>query len=105
MLVRPARREDAEGIADVHVLTWRAAYAHIFGAERVAEIGDGRRAQWEERLANPLTPACPAFNRCPLHGREGDITSRCRALIRSQPFPPRLAERVTGNRPGGRGIH
>jgi len=53
VLVRPASREDAAAIADVHVLTWRAAYAHIFGAERVAEIGDGRRAQWDERLADP----------------------------------------------------
>ena len=54
MLVRPARREDAAAIADVHVRTWRAAYEHVFGAERLAGIGDGRRARWEERLADPL---------------------------------------------------
>ena len=53
MLVRPARREDAAAIADVHVLTWQTAYEHVFGAERLADIGSGRRAQWEERLANP----------------------------------------------------
>ena len=53
MLVRPARREDAAAIADVHVQTWQATYEHVFGAERVAGIGDGRRAQWEERLAAP----------------------------------------------------
>ncbi len=53
MLVRPARREDAAAIADVHVLTWQAAYAHVFGAERLAGIGDRRRAQWEAWLADP----------------------------------------------------
>ena len=53
MLVRPARREDAAAIADVHVRTWQAAYEHVFGAERLARIGDGRRAQWEEWLADP----------------------------------------------------
>jgi ribosomal protein S18 acetylase RimI-like enzyme len=53
VLVRPARREDAAAIADVHVLTWQTAYEHVFGAERLADIGRGRRAQWEERLANP----------------------------------------------------
>ena len=53
MLVRPARREDAAAIADVHVLTWQTAYEHVFGAERLAGIGDGRRMLWEQRLANP----------------------------------------------------
>ena len=53
MLVRPARRDDAAAIADVHTLTWQAAYEHVFGAERLAGIGDRRREQWVERLANP----------------------------------------------------
>jgi ribosomal protein S18 acetylase RimI-like enzyme len=53
VLVRTARREDAAAIADVHVRTWQAAYEHIFGAERLAGIGEGRRARWEEQLANP----------------------------------------------------
>jgi GNAT superfamily N-acetyltransferase len=53
VLVRPACREDAAAIADVHVLTWQAAYEHVFGAERLAGIGERRRTQWEERLANP----------------------------------------------------
>jgi len=52
VLVRPARREDAAAIADIHVRTWQAAYEHVFGAERLAGVGD-RRTQWEERLANP----------------------------------------------------
>jgi ribosomal protein S18 acetylase RimI-like enzyme len=51
--VRPARREDAAAIADVHVRTWQTAYEHIFDAERLAGIGDRRRTQWEEWLADP----------------------------------------------------
>jgi GNAT superfamily N-acetyltransferase len=54
VLVRPARREDAAAIADVHVRTWQAAYEDVFGAERLAGIGD-RRAQWESWLADPRT--------------------------------------------------
>ena len=53
MRVRPARREDAAAIADVHARTWQAAYEPVFGAERLAGIGDRRRAQWEEWLADP----------------------------------------------------
>ena len=53
MLVRPARREDAAAIADVHVQTWQAAYAHIFGADRLAGLGDRRRTQWEDWLGDP----------------------------------------------------
>jgi GNAT superfamily N-acetyltransferase len=53
VLVRPAHREDAAAIADVHVETWQATYAHIFGAERLAGIGDRRRTQWESWLADP----------------------------------------------------
>jgi len=48
VLVRPARPEDAAEIADVHVLTWQTAYEHVFGAERLAGIGERRRAQWAE---------------------------------------------------------
>ena len=60
MLVRPARREDAAAIADVHVRTWQAAYEHIFGAKRLAGIEERRRIQWEEWLAHPQ-PSWQAF--------------------------------------------
>ncbi len=30
------------------MLTWQVAYEHVFGAERLAGIGERRRAQWEE---------------------------------------------------------
>jgi GNAT superfamily N-acetyltransferase len=43
MLIRAARPEDAAAVADVHVRTWQAAYEHVFGAERLAQIDPGRR--------------------------------------------------------------
>jgi GNAT superfamily N-acetyltransferase len=40
---------DAAAIAEVHVRSWQSAYAHVFGAERLAGIDvDQRRAQWEQ---------------------------------------------------------
>ena len=40
MEIRRASVSDAAGIAEVHVRTWQAAYAHAFGAERLAGISD-----------------------------------------------------------------
>ena len=38
----------------MHVRTWQAAYAHVFGAKRLATIDlDARTAGWRERLAEP----------------------------------------------------
>jgi L-amino acid N-acyltransferase YncA len=52
MEIRRATREDAAAIADVHVRTWQAAYEHVFGADRLAEIdASRRRAGWERSLA------------------------------------------------------
>jgi ribosomal protein S18 acetylase RimI-like enzyme len=54
--VRPARAEDAAAIARVHVGTWRVAYAHVFGLERLAGIDlDARTRQWERWLAGDVT--------------------------------------------------
>ena len=36
MQIRRARPDDAAAIAEVHALTWRAAYEHVFGAELLA---------------------------------------------------------------------
>ena len=36
MQVRRARPDDAAAIAEVHARTWRVAYEHVFGAERLA---------------------------------------------------------------------
>jgi len=53
--VRPARVEDAAAIADVHVRTWQGAYAHVFGAEQLAQLDVGARAaSWRHWLEEPL---------------------------------------------------
>lgn len=52
MEIRRATVDDAPSIADVHVRTWQGAYAHVFGAERLAGIdASRRRAGWERNLA------------------------------------------------------
>jgi RimJ/RimL family protein N-acetyltransferase len=48
--VRRARAEDAAAIAEVHAATWRAAYEHVFGAERLA-ARTADVALWEGVLA------------------------------------------------------
>ena len=49
--VRDATPEDAPGIAAVHTRTWQHAYAHIFPAEQLASIREGRRAEgWTRHL-------------------------------------------------------
>jgi ribosomal protein S18 acetylase RimI-like enzyme len=49
--VRRARPGDAAAIAEVHARTWRAAYEHVFGAERLAaRVPD--LALWTRILAN-----------------------------------------------------
>ena len=53
MEVRAARVEDAAALAEVHVRTWQAAYAHVFGAERLAGLDVERRAKrWQRWLAD-----------------------------------------------------
>lgn len=54
MAIRRARLEDAAAIAEVHVRTWQAAYEHIFGAERLAELTVDRRLPlWQQILVDP----------------------------------------------------
>jgi L-amino acid N-acyltransferase YncA len=48
--VRPARAEDAARVAEVHVRTWQAAYEHVFGAERLAQLDVARRRALADRL-------------------------------------------------------
>jgi GNAT superfamily N-acetyltransferase len=57
--VRRARPEDAAAVAEVHLRTWQAAYEHIFGADRLAELDlERRRRGWqralEERSGEPV---------------------------------------------------
>lgn len=52
MDVRRARPEDARAIAGVHAQTWREAYEHVFGADRLAAVSlEARLGQWERILA------------------------------------------------------
>lgn len=53
-LIRPAVITDAEGIAQVHVNTWRAAYAGIISAEYLSQLSYERCAQrWRDTLSQP----------------------------------------------------
>jgi ribosomal protein S18 acetylase RimI-like enzyme len=53
-VIRPARLEDAEAIARVHVATWRAAYGHAVPSEMLAAVDVGERAElWKGWLAGP----------------------------------------------------
>jgi GNAT superfamily N-acetyltransferase len=46
-VIRPGTPADAVAVARVQVRTWQAAYAHVFPAERLAELSIERRAdQW-----------------------------------------------------------
>ena len=55
-LVRAATVEDAPAIAEVHVASWRGAYADILGPEKLAELDvEERTAMWRERI--PLVGA------------------------------------------------
>ena len=50
--VREARRDDAQGIAQVHVASWRSTYHGIMPAEFLAGLSVERRTQyWMETLA------------------------------------------------------
>jgi ribosomal protein S18 acetylase RimI-like enzyme len=53
-VIRPARPEDAEAIARVHVATWRAAYAHAIPSETLAAVDVDERAElWKRFLGGP----------------------------------------------------
>ena len=55
-LIRAATIEDARAIAEVHVASWRAAYADLLSAEKMAELDvDEHTGTWRERI--PLVGA------------------------------------------------
>ena len=56
MTVRPARPEDARGIAEVHVRTWQAAYRHAFPADVLDQLSvDERETRWRTWLEEGAT--------------------------------------------------
>ena len=52
MEIRPARVEDAPGIAEVHVASWRWAYANLLPQE----VLDGLRVEDRERIWQDVVP-------------------------------------------------
>ncbi|ASU78574.1 GNAT family N-acetyltransferase [Actinopolyspora erythraea] len=49
--IRPARYHDAHAIGEIHVASWRAAYAGVLPAEFLARLSvTDRRRAWRERL-------------------------------------------------------
>ena len=51
MTVRPARAEDARGIAKVHVETWRATYPGVMPQKLLDELSvDEREARWRSMM-------------------------------------------------------
>ncbi len=51
MEIRRASVADAADIADVHVRTWQSAYAHVFGAQRLAGLDvEARAERWARVL-------------------------------------------------------
>ena len=60
-VVRDAVPGDARGIARVRGESWRAAYAHIFGAERLEAISEDEDAERWERWLGDLPPCAGAL--------------------------------------------
>jgi ribosomal protein S18 acetylase RimI-like enzyme len=51
-VIRPAREDDAQGIAVVHVRGWQAAYASVFSPEALAQLSvEEGSSMWRERIA------------------------------------------------------
>ncbi|HEU0052474.1 MAG TPA: GNAT family N-acetyltransferase [Longimicrobium sp.] len=51
-ILRPATADDVPGLAHVHVVTWRGAYAGLLPASAIAaRTEEVRREQWVHRLA------------------------------------------------------
>lgn len=52
MLIEHARLDDARAIAQIHVETWRVAYAALLSAEYLAGLSiDARETVWRNRIA------------------------------------------------------
>jgi GNAT superfamily N-acetyltransferase len=47
-VIRPGTPEDAEAVARVHIVTWQAAYAHVFPRESLASLSGERGARRAE---------------------------------------------------------
>lgn len=51
LLIRPATQDDARGIAEVHVASWKAAYTQLLPNEKLAQLDvDHRERRWRDIL-------------------------------------------------------
>ena len=58
--VRPAVPDDADGIAEVHIGTWRETYAHLLPASYLGGLDVATRAdQWRRSLTDGSAGAPP----------------------------------------------
>lgn len=72
VIIRPATAADAEGIAHVHVATWRTAYRGILPDAMLDGLSEERRAAfWGEVLARPLEAGLVLVAEHPAHGIVG----------------------------------
>lgn len=59
MKIRPARVNDAEGIAHMHVESWRSSYKGIIAKDYLAGLSKKRRAdRWRENLSVQNLKSC-----------------------------------------------
>jgi len=59
MKIRPARVSDADGIAHVHVESWRSTYEGIIAEDFLADLSEERRAdRWRENLNDQNPKIC-----------------------------------------------
>ena len=113
-LVRPARREDAPGVAACHVACWREAYAHLLDPEFLAGFDSPERGRrWAAHLTAPgsTTAVAPAgeevvgFARTGPSRDEPPVTALelqalyLRAEHHGSGLADRLLEAVAGSRP------
>ncbi len=54
--IRPATRDDADGIGESHASAWEQAFAHLFDPEFLARSGASRRTGWRHSIERNLRP-------------------------------------------------
>lgn len=99
--LRPARPDEAEALARLHLAVWRETYRDLAPPEAYAALDLARRqAQWQAALAAPPPSLILVAQAGPPHCEEG-------ALVRQRPAatqarPPQAA--MTGAAPGLAGL-
>ncbi len=67
--IREATADDSHGIAEVHIASWRAAYAGLLPADLLASLNLEKRAEgWRKILADPAGMAYVAVDEAGMLG-------------------------------------